>query len=158
MPAEAEILMPRISHRPSAGAVGEHQYVDALAFRYVNIDKADGLRLRFGSERWLHPMHRLECRRAVYRKHGPARMRRFPRLARAGPRRALRCHATRQSKTMHLADHRISGHPITQSAGDLARAKALVPQFLEYLDPLFRPGQLVGGSGWVRSFNEHCHP
>ena len=44
---------------------------------------------------------------------------------------------------MHLADDGIAGNP-AKLAGDLARGKAVSPQFLQTLDPLVGPGLHVG--------------
>ena len=51
----------------------------------------------------------------------------------------LAAHPVRQAQPVHLADHRVAGHP-AQFLGDLAGRLALVPHALERLDTLVRPG------------------
>src|SRR5947207_1247377 len=54
----------------------------------------------------------------------------------------LRC-PPRQVEAMNLADYRVAGHPLRQFCSDLAGAQPLVPQPLQKVDPLIRPGHFL---------------
>jgi hypothetical protein len=78
-----------------------------------------------------------------------AGMRRLARFARPRPRGALRRDAARESEAMHLADDRVARDAVTETAGDLAGAQPLVPQFLQNLYPILGPGQFVVVGGLI---------
>lgn len=137
MAAEAEIFRARIAHRPFAGTVRQHEYVDPLALR--NVDEANGLWLGLRPDHGLRPMHRLERCGAVDMQKRSPRMRWLARLARSGAGGPLRRYAAGKAKPVNLSNDGIAGHAIAEPTGDLAGAQSLIPIFFEQFDPLFGP-------------------
>jgi len=145
MAAEAEIFRARIAHRPFAGAVRQHEYVDPLALR--NVDEANWFGLRLRPDHGLRPVHRLECRGAVDVQKGPPRMRWLARPAWSGAGGPLRRHAAGKTEPVNLSDDGIAGYAIAEPSGDLAGAQSFSPIFFEQFDPVFRPGWFVVDRG-----------
>ena len=150
MAAETEIFAARISDRPPAGPVRQHEDVHSLAFWNMQVDESDGFRLRFRPKRRFDSLHRLQCRCSMNGQYRPSRVRRLARPARPWSGSALWRHPARKAKPVNLADHCVACDAMRQPARNLASAEAFVPKFLEHFDPVFRPGQFVVGSGWVR--------
>lgn len=145
MAAEAEIFSAWIAHRPFAGAVRQHEYVDPLALR--NVDEANGFGLRLRPDHGLRTVHRLERCGAVDLEKRTSRMRWFPRSARSRASGPLWCNPAGKTEPVNLSDDRIAGHAIAEPPGDLARAQSFIPIFFEQFDPIFRPGWFVVDRG-----------